>query len=176
MEGVGFVQAGSLKPGDKVRLADGRNLEVCEIEVEHLSEPVYVYNFEVEDYHTYFVSELGVLVHNDCGPGTQGIKKPNYEGRVKNGGGQPPENFSPEGAGRNGAFREAKRASGIPVTEQPKAVRSAVDRNGNRIPGRDYFFDNNKVIREHFGHEYSDDAVQNRGNHFNDIYGNHYDY
>ena len=52
MEGVGFVQAGSLRPGDKVRLADGRNLEVCEIDVEYLSEPVYVYNFEVEDYHT----------------------------------------------------------------------------------------------------------------------------
>ncbi|WP_242825982.1 polymorphic toxin-type HINT domain-containing protein, partial [Clostridium tunisiense] len=28
--------------------------------------PVKVYNFEVEDWHTYFVSEIGVLVHNKC--------------------------------------------------------------------------------------------------------------
>ena len=71
VEGIGFVQAGSLKPGDILRLADGRNLEVREVETEHLSEPVYVYNFEVEDYHTYFVSGLGVLVHNSCGPGNK---------------------------------------------------------------------------------------------------------
>ena len=66
VEETRFVQAGSLKPGDILRLADGRNLEVREVETEHLSEPVYVYNFEVEDYHTYYVSGLGVLVHNMC--------------------------------------------------------------------------------------------------------------
>ncbi|MDE6016159.1 MAG: HINT domain-containing protein, partial [Acetatifactor sp.] len=27
---------------------------------------VKVYNFEVEDWHTYYVAELGVLVHNMC--------------------------------------------------------------------------------------------------------------
>ena len=31
-----------------------------------LSEPVKVYNFEVEDFHTYYVSEQKVLVHNTC--------------------------------------------------------------------------------------------------------------
>ena len=29
-------------------------------------EPRTTYNFEVAEYHTYFVSETGVLVHNDC--------------------------------------------------------------------------------------------------------------
>ncbi|NLL74104.1 MAG: ParB N-terminal domain-containing protein, partial [Clostridiales bacterium] len=29
-----------------------------------LEEPLTVYNFEVEDYHSYFVGEFGVLVHN----------------------------------------------------------------------------------------------------------------
>lgn len=29
--------------------------------------PIKVYNFEVEDFHTYFVGESSVLVHNDCG-------------------------------------------------------------------------------------------------------------
>jgi hypothetical protein len=31
-----------------------------------LKTPVKVYNFEVEDFHTYYVSELNVLVHNTC--------------------------------------------------------------------------------------------------------------
>ena len=32
-----------------------------------LEAPVKVYNFNVEDYHTYYVSEYGILVHNVCG-------------------------------------------------------------------------------------------------------------
>ncbi len=32
--------------------------------MEHLENPVKVYNFEVEDWHTYYVTEMGVLVHN----------------------------------------------------------------------------------------------------------------
>ena len=33
-------------------------------DVELTDEPVKVYNFEVEDFHTYHVSGFGVLVHN----------------------------------------------------------------------------------------------------------------
>lgn len=87
-----------------------------------------------------------------------------------------PPNFTPEGAGRSGSFNEAKRASGIPVSEQPISVEPALNRSERRIPGRDYTFSGGKVIREHFGHEFPDDISQNRGLHFNDIYGNHYDY
>jgi hypothetical protein len=36
--------------------------------VEELDEPVDVYNFQVEDYHTYFVGESAVWVHNDRCP------------------------------------------------------------------------------------------------------------
>ena len=64
VEGVGFVPSENLETGDIVRLADGRKVPVISIELEYLEEPVYVYNFEVEDSHTYYVSELGVLVHN----------------------------------------------------------------------------------------------------------------
>lgn len=31
-----------------------------------MDEPIKVYNFEVEDWHTYFVSDSGILVHNLC--------------------------------------------------------------------------------------------------------------
>ncbi|MDE7251361.1 MAG: hypothetical protein K2O32_00250 [Acetatifactor sp.] len=64
VEGYGFKPAGQLLTGEKVRLLDGGTGEVEAVIVEHLDEPVKVYNFEVEDWHTYYVAELGVLVHN----------------------------------------------------------------------------------------------------------------
>ena len=36
------------------------------IEVEQLATPETTYNFEVEDFHTYYVSETNILVHNTC--------------------------------------------------------------------------------------------------------------
>ena len=33
-----------------------------------MEKPVKVYNFEVEDFHTYYVSDTHVLVHNVCKP------------------------------------------------------------------------------------------------------------
>ncbi|EJP18331.1 RHS repeat-associated core domain protein [Leptospira interrogans str. FPW2026] len=90
--------------------------------------------------------------------------------------GDRPENYTPEGFGRRGAFREAKRNSGIPVSQQPKTT-PAKDKRGNKIPGRDYDFGDGKVIRDHSGgHKYPDNPNQNRGPHINDTSGNHYDY
>lgn len=37
--------------------------------MEQLDEPVKVYNLEIEDSHTYYVSADDVLVHNACGRG-----------------------------------------------------------------------------------------------------------
>jgi len=62
--GRGFVHAQDLKTGDKVLLLDGSITEIERVELEHTKEPVKIYNFEVEDWHTYYVSESGVLVHN----------------------------------------------------------------------------------------------------------------
>jgi hypothetical protein len=67
-------------------------------------------------------------------------------------------------------------ADGIPNGEQPLNVGPAKNKAGKIIPGREYEFKNGKTIREHFGHDYPDDPTQNRGNHFNDVNGNHYDY
>ncbi|MBQ5473157.1 MAG: DUF2380 domain-containing protein, partial [Lachnospiraceae bacterium] len=69
--GYGFRYASELRIGDKVRSVSGDIYEVTSVEIEKLDEPVKIYNFEVEDWHTYFVSESGILVHNDgCGTGT----------------------------------------------------------------------------------------------------------
>jgi len=106
---------------------------------------------------------------------------------LKGGGGisNRPANLSPEGAGRNGAFREAKRESGIPVTQHPDRVTPNYDRRGNLQPGVTYEFDimnsNGTVstlkIRDNAaGHFFGVNDSQNRGSHFNDDKGNHYDY
>ena len=182
VEGKGWVPAIELEAGDVLRTADGSVEIVKDVTIEYLDEAVLIYNLEIEGYHTYFVSDESVLVHNTkkCGSGDTNKddngKKPNYQRYVKKGNNQPPDNFSPDGAKRHGSYREAKRASGIPNSEQPIAIIPATDKNGKLIPGKDYIFSGNKIIREHFGHDYPDGPIQNRGRHFNDIYGNHYDY
>lgn len=68
VEGQGWTSAKLLQPGDVVRLKDGSTQCVDDIEIVELPEGEYVavYNFEVADFHTYFVSDFDVLVHNDC--------------------------------------------------------------------------------------------------------------
>lgn len=55
-----------IRAGDILKLADGSTATVTATEYEKLDTPVKVYNFEVEDFHTYYVGEQAVLVHNSC--------------------------------------------------------------------------------------------------------------
>jgi hypothetical protein len=57
-----FVQAGSLNPGEHLRLADGRTTTLER--TEPIAEQLPVYNLEVDGEHVYYVGESGVLVHN----------------------------------------------------------------------------------------------------------------
>jgi hypothetical protein len=49
-----------------VQTSDGRVVDVDGVETREGS--FEVYNFKVEGFHSYFVSDLGVLVHNACDP------------------------------------------------------------------------------------------------------------
>lgn len=62
----GFKYASELKIGDEVKSLSGDIYSICEVSIDRLKVPIHVYNFEVEDWHTYYVSEAGVLVHNLC--------------------------------------------------------------------------------------------------------------
>ena len=66
VEGRGFVNACQLCIGSPLLDADGKILEVEQIYKEQLgkNEEVKVYNFQVEDWHTYHVGEMEVLVNN----------------------------------------------------------------------------------------------------------------
>ena len=66
MEGKGWCVASELEEGDVLRTQDGKTETVASVEMETLDEPVKVYNLEIEDSHTYYVSVDGVLVHNMC--------------------------------------------------------------------------------------------------------------
>ena len=65
--GKGWVAAGDLTAGDKLCLESGKTVTVTGSELEKLEQPIKVYNLEVLDNHTYFVSDKAVLVHNDYG-------------------------------------------------------------------------------------------------------------
>ena len=60
----GFVNAGELKIGDELLDSSGNILFVEKFDVELTEKPTKVYNFQVEDFHTYYVGENGVWVHN----------------------------------------------------------------------------------------------------------------
>lgn len=61
-----WVPAKNIKAGDDVLLLNGEYAEVAEVTRLLLDEPCKVYNFTVENDHTYFVGEDAVLVHNEC--------------------------------------------------------------------------------------------------------------
>ena len=62
----GWTDAVKLRAGDILVLVNGEYVVVEKVQHEILEAPVTVYNFQVEDYHTYYVAN-GVLVHNSCG-------------------------------------------------------------------------------------------------------------
>ncbi|QTQ07264.1 HNH endonuclease [Macrococcoides canis] len=59
----GFIVAEALTDGDTL-LCQNQLIRIKSIETKEMTTEVY--NFEVEDYHTYFVGNVSVLVHNKC--------------------------------------------------------------------------------------------------------------
>ena len=162
-----WISAGELQIGETVQTQYGKTALLAR---ESLPGEHTVYNIEVEEVHEYLVGHARLRVHNSC-PGVSG--------------GAPPPNMSPPGAGRRGAFREAKRQSGIPVSQQPRRVGPNLDRRGKRQPGRTYEFEvpteggGRRTVRirdDASGHDFGPGNPQNRGPHFNDEAGNHFDY
>ncbi|MET0285099.1 MAG: polymorphic toxin-type HINT domain-containing protein, partial [Polyangiales bacterium] len=80
----GWTPAGSLQAGDWVELFPDAWAQV--LANEPLPERVTVYNFEVENYHTYFVGKDGAWVHNTCPELTEdgkGFKDPALQQRYE---------------------------------------------------------------------------------------------
>ena len=146
----GWTAAIDLRAGDILVMSNGEYVVVEQVQHELLESPVRVYNFEVEDFHTYFVGDSSVLVHNTCS-----LKIGNVKNKVTYN-------------SRRAAFRDTKRKMGIPVSQQPIKTSKATNKLGKRIPGRDYIYSGGKVIRNHTaGHQ-----EFGMGAHFNAVINN----
>jgi len=85
VQGRGFIEAGNLLVGDKLVSVNGEDLIVEDYHIELTEEPVSVYNFQVEDFHTYFVGDCAVWVHNkNCSPENRQSVKEHLEGTADN--------------------------------------------------------------------------------------------
>jgi RHS repeat-associated protein len=157
-----WVDAEDLEAGDELLTPEGDTVEVEAVRAYTKTERVF--NLTVGGAHTYYVEAGGefVLVHN-CRP----------------------PNLSPPGAGRRGAFNQAKRDAGVPTSKSPDRVTPNLDRRGNPQPGRVYEFDvpaeggGTRTVRirdDAGGHNFGSNNPQNRGPHFNTPDGGHYDY
>ena len=63
----GWTAAYKLRAGDILVLQNGKYVTIEKVQHEILEAPITVYNFEVADFHTYYVGKSAVLVHNTCG-------------------------------------------------------------------------------------------------------------
>ena len=129
--GQGFLMAGDLKAGDEVLLLDGTIETVETVVSEKLKTPIKVYNFEVEGYHTYYVSEQGVLVHNKCPKNTT---DPAGTAVTEGGSGAVPQkarDIAAQVKSRNGAapqgYRGGKTYRNIPVNEGDQLLPEGVN-------------------------------------------------
>ncbi|MDQ0418976.1 hypothetical protein J2Z48_003200, partial [Croceifilum oryzae] len=91
VKGKGWVPAKGLQEGDLLEDENGKALPVEKISIKN--EKTTVYNFEVEDYHTYYVSDTGIWVHNMCDLTDQVTRKQ--------------------------MFNQAKNDAGIPTSSSP---------------------------------------------------------
>ena len=152
VKGKGWVRVGDLQHGDRLCLRNGTYTLVVLVHRKKLKTTVSVYNFEVEDFHTYYVGIQGILVHNMCQP----------------------QNKTPNGAKRKGALRAAKREIGVPRSQQPKVMPN-INKRGEIMPGRVYNFGKGKFIRDDvIGHIFKDGGKIPR--HFNTPSKSHYFY
>ena len=137
----GWTSAISLRAGDILVLSNGEYVVVEQIQHELLENPVTVYNFEVEDYHTYYVSANAdsdefVLVHNRCGS-------------------------------QRYAMRQAKRSVNIPMSQMPTKVSTVkmVGANGRTVFAKLEIYGNKFIRSDLGGHLFKDGGVLPR--HFN---------
>ena len=63
----GWTEACRLRAGDILVLVNGEYVVVEKVQHELLEAPTKVYNFQTEGFHTYFITSVGILVHNSCG-------------------------------------------------------------------------------------------------------------
>ena len=75
----GWTSAVDLRAGDILVMLNGEYVVVEQVQHELLESPETTYNFEVEDYHTYYVGKYSILAHNAC----DNLKKISTDGEAR---------------------------------------------------------------------------------------------
>ena len=65
MTNKGWLESGQLNVNESVLTSEETYEKIINIGIETLEEDIPIYNLEVKDYHTFYVGEEGVLVHNE---------------------------------------------------------------------------------------------------------------
>ncbi|MCG6146462.1 polymorphic toxin-type HINT domain-containing protein [Leptospira bandrabouensis] len=162
IETTDWVQAKDLHPGDVALRADGKELVITDITIDEREETVY--NFEVEKYHTYFVGEIGVWVHNaDYKNLSMGYRElvlfytqngKDYQGNYH-------EVGQKNDAGYR-TFQDKETNSMLIMDKDGNTTRYYKDRYGNNIEEEFSFKDNTLTDREKMrinGREMSDGSI-----------------
>ena len=75
----GWKEAGNLTSGERLISSKNKILTIESVKHIELDDFIFVYNFEVEGWHTYFVTKENVLVHNDCSIGAEKWNKGTFD-------------------------------------------------------------------------------------------------
>ena len=146
----GFIKAGELIVGDELLDVNGNVLLVENFDVELIEKPVTVYNFQVDEFHTYHVGGFRILVHNADYKITLSREKypesaKHIEDAIKNG--QPREltiNRSGAKPNRKASLKGISKVPGKDLDEYPFAMCKeggkgahvrAINRSDNRGSG-----------------------------------------
>lgn len=62
----GWIEAKDLKPGMEILSSDNTYKPIASVTQKHFEEPISIYNFAVENSHTYLVGNDQLVVHNRC--------------------------------------------------------------------------------------------------------------
>jgi Pretoxin HINT domain/Novel toxin 21 len=130
VEGRGWVAAGDLVPGDRVISSGGGRLRVASNQDSGRTSTVH--NFEVEEFHTYFVGQGAAWVHNQQGPfcskaaAREAAAKLGFDRRI------PPQRAPFNSHGQD-VFFDGKRYITPDVDQHSGGTWKMFDRRGRRI-------------------------------------------
>lgn len=85
VKGRGFVNAGDLWVGSRLLDTKGNFLSLEDMRQELVEESVTVYNFQVEEFHTYHVGKNKILVHNAGNNYGEPPELPEFDGKKTRG-------------------------------------------------------------------------------------------
>ncbi|MCF2946471.1 polymorphic toxin-type HINT domain-containing protein, partial [Paenibacillus tarimensis] len=145
VEGKGWLLAEELSEGDQLVQSNGNHLQVERITFEPRQEVVY--NFEVARFHTYFVSDIGVWVHNE---------NQEYCQRKEKGKDKTRQYFPTERAAKRAAYRDAgigKHGKRKPVHEQLNPGSRHPHKSSNQTRDAWLSEKGHKVAHDRYGHK-----------------------